>query len=140
MLCMKQKTGYVQKRCRSSIGYHVAIGSKVRGFKPGRGLWILRTIMICSTTLFEVEIKPSATRRKILRHVKETCGLLQRHFACKINGHFSPIYSCFATRRLCYYVSGSCLVDKSEMIRTEMGANNRVNCRRSCDALYHTTL
>jgi hypothetical protein len=49
----------------------LAIGSKVRGFKPGRGPCILRAIEIRITTSFKGEVKPSAPCRKILRHVNE---------------------------------------------------------------------
>jgi hypothetical protein len=35
----------------------------------------LRAIKIRSTTYFRGEIKPSVPRRKILRHVKEPCGV-----------------------------------------------------------------
>jgi hypothetical protein len=33
-------------------------------------------------------IKPLAWWRKILRHVKSTCGVWQRYITGKINGHF----------------------------------------------------
>jgi hypothetical protein len=36
----------------------LAIGSKVRGFKPIREQWILRAIKIRSTPSFEEEVKP----------------------------------------------------------------------------------
>jgi hypothetical protein len=49
----------------------LAIGPKVRGFRPGRGDGILRAIKIRSTLSFGGEVKPSAPGRKILQHVKE---------------------------------------------------------------------
>jgi hypothetical protein len=48
----------------------LAIGPKVRCFKPGRGRWILRAIKICITTSFGGDVKPSATCKN-LRHVKK---------------------------------------------------------------------
>jgi hypothetical protein len=49
----------------------LAVGPKVRIFKPSRGCLILREIKIRSTLYFGWEIKPSAPCRKILRHVKQ---------------------------------------------------------------------
>jgi hypothetical protein len=52
----------------------LAIGTKIREFRPGRGRWIfLRAIKIRSTTSFGGEVKPSIPCRKILRHVKGPC-------------------------------------------------------------------
>jgi hypothetical protein len=51
----------------------LAIVSKLRGFKPGQGDAFLRAINIRSTLSFRREIKPSALRRKTLRHVKQPC-------------------------------------------------------------------
>jgi hypothetical protein len=45
------------------------IGAKVRGFKSGRGVGLLRAIKIRSTTSFGGEVKLSAQFRNILRHV-----------------------------------------------------------------------
>jgi hypothetical protein len=53
----------------------LAIGSKVRGFKPGRVRWILREIKIRSTTFFGWEVKHSVTYRKILQHAKDPAGM-----------------------------------------------------------------
>jgi hypothetical protein len=47
------------------------IGLKVRKFKLGRG----RPLKIRSTPSFGVEIKPSSPCHKILRHVKNPCGV-----------------------------------------------------------------
>jgi hypothetical protein len=49
----------------------LAIGSKGRGFKPGRDDEFLRTINIRSSTSFGEEVKPSAPCFKILRNVKK---------------------------------------------------------------------
>jgi hypothetical protein len=43
----------------------LAIGPKVRGFKPGRGGW---------------GVKPEVPCRKILRYVKEPCVASQRYY------------------------------------------------------------
>jgi hypothetical protein len=48
----------------------LAIGPKVRGFKPGRDDEFSRAIKIRSTPSFGWEVKPPAPCRKILRHVK----------------------------------------------------------------------
>jgi hypothetical protein len=46
----------------------LAIEEKVRGFKTGR--WIFKGDKIRKTPSFGGEAKPSATYRRILRHVK----------------------------------------------------------------------
>jgi hypothetical protein len=46
-------------------------GRKVSGFKPGLGDVFLMAIKIRSTSSFGREVKPSASCRKILQHVKE---------------------------------------------------------------------
>jgi hypothetical protein len=51
----------------------LATGPKGLGFKPGRGAGFLRAINIRSTPSFGWEVKPEASCRKILRHVKEPC-------------------------------------------------------------------
>jgi hypothetical protein len=48
----------------------LAIGPKVRGFKPDRGDGLLWAIKICSTPSFE-EVKTSAPCRKSLWRFKE---------------------------------------------------------------------
>jgi hypothetical protein len=48
----------------------LAIGPKVRVFKPGRGDGFLRAITIRSKPSFRGEVKPEAPCRNILRHVK----------------------------------------------------------------------
>jgi hypothetical protein len=53
----------------------LAIGPKVRGFKPGRVRWILRKIKIRSTTFFGLEVKHSVTYRMILQHAKDPAGM-----------------------------------------------------------------
>jgi hypothetical protein len=49
----------------------LAVGLKIREFKPCRGDGFLRAIKICSTPFLGVEVKPSAPCRKILRNFKE---------------------------------------------------------------------
>jgi hypothetical protein len=56
---------------RWSSGNVLAIGPKVRGFKPGRGRWTFKGDKICNTTSFGREVKFSVPCRKILLHVKE---------------------------------------------------------------------
>jgi hypothetical protein len=58
----------------------LAIGPKVRGFKPSQGDGFLRTIKIRSTSFLGGERKLSAPCRKILRHVKITSKYEQRYF------------------------------------------------------------
>jgi hypothetical protein len=48
----------------------LAIGTKVRGFKPGRGHGFLRAVKIRSTASFGGVAKPWALCFNILRHVK----------------------------------------------------------------------
>jgi hypothetical protein len=55
-----------------SVVYCLACLSLDLRFKPGRGRWIFkRAIKIRCTPFFGPEVKPSASCRKILRHVKE---------------------------------------------------------------------
>jgi hypothetical protein len=49
-----------------------AVGPSVRGLEPGQGDGSLRAIKIRNTSSFRGEVKPSAPRRKIMRHVKMT--------------------------------------------------------------------
>jgi hypothetical protein len=49
----------------------LAIGPKVRGFKPNRERWILKAMKILSTTFFGGEVKQSTQFRKMLRIVKD---------------------------------------------------------------------
>jgi hypothetical protein len=67
-----------------------ATGPNDRGFKPGRGNGFLRTIKFRSTTYFEREVKPSAPRREILRHVKELYEVLKKYFVHKIHNFIRP--------------------------------------------------
>jgi hypothetical protein len=78
----------------------LSIGLKVRGLKPGRGRWILKGDKIRCTIFFRREIKPSVLYREILGHVKNPYRYENRYFIGKIQGHFSPSFSCFATRCL----------------------------------------
>jgi hypothetical protein len=70
----EQQIGSVQQ-CSVALGGLVvsvlAIGLKIRGFRPGRGRWNFRAIKIRSRTSFGGEVKPSAPCRKISGYVKE---------------------------------------------------------------------
>jgi hypothetical protein len=68
----------------------LAIGPKVRGFKPSREQRIFKGDKIRRMTSFGGEIKPSAPCRKILQHVTDPCGVWQIYLASIINENFSP--------------------------------------------------
>jgi hypothetical protein len=53
----------------------LAIRPKVRGLKPGRERWILKTIKIHSTISFGGKVNLSAPCRKILRRVQYPCAV-----------------------------------------------------------------
>jgi hypothetical protein len=77
----------------------LATGPKVRGFKPGRGRWILGVIK--SAARLPSEGKCNRQSHVVdLRHVKEP----YEHDRCssaKFSGHVSyPRFTCFATRCL----------------------------------------
>jgi hypothetical protein len=95
----------------------LAIGPKVRGFKPDRGRRILRTIKIRNTTSFGAEIKLSVPCRKNLQHVKEANRYEKRYFEDKIHGHFSPRFPALLPDISAGYCHTT-LVDGSGMIRT----------------------
>jgi hypothetical protein len=67
----------------------LAVGHKVRGFKPSWGRKILRAIKIRSTTSFGGEVKQSAPCRKILLRVKDPYRYENRYFVGKIHCHSS---------------------------------------------------
>jgi hypothetical protein len=74
----------------------LAIGPKVRGFKPGRGDGLLRATKIHSTSSLGREIKPEAPWRKILRHAKITCKYEQKYLARQNQSFHSPIpHACY---------------------------------------------
>jgi hypothetical protein len=85
-------------RPRWSSGSVLATGPKVRGFKPGRGRWILRVIQ--SAERLPSEGKQSRQSHVIdLRHVKEPYAH-DRCSSAKFSGHVShPRFTCSATRR-----------------------------------------
>jgi hypothetical protein len=70
----------------------LVIELNVRGFKPGRGQWILMTIKIRSTTFFGGEVKPSVPCRKILRNVKDPYSVKETVVGI-IHCRFSPSFS-----------------------------------------------
>jgi hypothetical protein len=53
----------------------LAIGPKVRGFKPGRSDVFLRATEIHNTPSFGGEVKTETPCRKIILHVKEMYGV-----------------------------------------------------------------
>jgi hypothetical protein len=96
----------------------LAIGPKVRGFRPGRGWWIFKGDKIRSTTFFRAEVKLFLPCM-ILRHVKKPYRCEKRYFVGKIHGHISPSF-----RGTLLGVSAGCcqraVVDEARMIRTWM--------------------
>jgi len=50
----------------------IAIGLKLRGFKPVRGDGFLRAMKMRNTPSFRGEVKLSAACRKVLQHVKDS--------------------------------------------------------------------
>jgi hypothetical protein len=118
----------------------LAIGSKVRGLKPGRQRLISKAINIPSKTSFGDGAKPSAPCRKILRHVKDPFKYdryIDRQNSAAI---YCPVSPRFATRCLLKPEQGA-LVDGSEIIRTQMGSTtDQKMVAVVCDAWYDTTL
>jgi hypothetical protein len=113
---------------------------KLAGSNPVKDDGFLRTIKIRSTTSFGGEVKPTAPRRKILRHVKELCGVWKIYFVGNIRRHFSPSFSRFTTSCLYWYFPES-FGGWIRMIRSQMGTHNRSqNGGSAWDALYDTTL
>jgi hypothetical protein len=64
---------------------------------PAEDNGFLRAIKIRSTLSFGGEVKPSAPRRKILRHVKNYYSMKET-LVGKIHAYFSPSFSRFAKR------------------------------------------
>jgi hypothetical protein len=97
----------------------LAVGSKVRGFKPGRGRLIFN-----GTAYFGGEVKTLVPSRKILRHVKKPYEYDRDTSKAK-----STVISFQASPSTLPDISvGYCqraLVDESEMFRTQMGTHNR---------------
>jgi hypothetical protein len=106
------------------------------GSNPAEDGGFLRVKQVRSTTSFGGEVKPVAPCRKILR--VEDSYSMEKILICEIQGHFSPLFFCYATRYLCR--NQRARVDESGMIRTHMGTHNGSESGRSaCDALYETT-
>jgi hypothetical protein len=70
---------YVYGRLIGVMVSVLTIGPKVRGLKPGRGDGILRAIKILSTHSFGGEVKPYTPCRKILLHVKNHLGSVNKN-------------------------------------------------------------
>jgi hypothetical protein len=112
----------------------LAVGPKVRGFKPSRGDGFLMAMKNRSTIFFREEAKPSVPCLKILHHAD-----MKRYFLGKIHLHFRYV----PPASLPDISSGYCqraLMDESGMIRTEMGTHNRSEYGRSawhalCDTI-----
>jgi hypothetical protein len=85
----------------------LAIGFKVRMFKPGRCDGFLNKMKIRSMTSIGGEVKPSTPCRKILRQVKNPYCMKEILLVDKSHGYFSPSFSCFATRCLCWFMPES---------------------------------
>jgi hypothetical protein len=118
-------------RSRWSSGYSACDWTNIRGFKPGRGRWTVRFYKILSTITFGGEIKPLASCRKILRHVKYPCGAWRRCLPCKIDGHFLSV---FPALLLCVSagIYQRALMDESETIRTHTATHGRSeSCHRA---------
>jgi hypothetical protein len=99
------------------------ITPKVHGFKPGRGRWTVKDDK--NPSYFRGEVKPSSLCRKILRHVKDPCGVWQKYFAGKINGCFSPSFFPASLLSVSADICKRALVNESRMIRTQMETHNR---------------
>jgi hypothetical protein len=77
----------------------LAAGLKARVFKPGRERRIHKGDKNRSTTSFGGNVKPAVPRRKTSRLVKNPYSM-KEILVGKIDGHFSPSVSYFATRCL----------------------------------------
>jgi hypothetical protein len=66
-----------------------ALGSKVYGFRPSRGLRVFKGGKILSTPSFTGEVNPSAPCRNILRHIKNHFNVWTNIFR-KPNSFTSP--------------------------------------------------
>jgi hypothetical protein len=64
----------------------------------------LRAIKVHSMTSFVGEVKPLIPCRKILCYVEESCRYEKRDFVGKIHGYFSPSFSCYACRCVCWFL------------------------------------
>jgi hypothetical protein len=75
--------------CNTCCSHHrlcnstLATRPKVRGFKPSQRRWIFKGDQNLQYP-FGGEVKPPATCRKILRHVKDPCGVW-REILCRLN-------------------------------------------------------
>jgi hypothetical protein len=116
----------------------LAIGPKVRGFKPGRGQWFSRAIKVRTTSLFWGVIKPSAPCRKFYDILKNTAEYGQYISSAKFTvisrriSHDSvlSVSACTCQRPL-VYVSG--------MIRTQMRTHRIRVAMRNLDKNLHNT-
>jgi hypothetical protein len=58
----------------------LTLNLRFAGSNPAEDDGFLRVIKITSTTSFGGDVKPSSPCGKILRHAKESCGILQVYF------------------------------------------------------------
>jgi hypothetical protein len=77
----------------------LGIGTKVCGFKPGRGDKLLKAIKIRSIPSFGGEVNTETPRRKILWYVKISCKYKQKYFA-RLNYYSLRPFLLLATRYL----------------------------------------
>jgi hypothetical protein len=79
----------------------LAIGPKVRGFKPNHDDGFLRATKICNTPSFGGEVKPLGPGRKNLRYVRTHFEVLKKTVR-RLNPLFtSPSPCSFANRLIC---------------------------------------
>jgi hypothetical protein len=77
----------------------LAIGPKVCGFTPRRGVGFLRAIKVHSMPSFGGEVKPPAPCRKILRHVKKSLRSVKKDTS---KAQFISFAKMFL---ICYYMT-----------------------------------
>jgi hypothetical protein len=103
----------------------LAIGRKVRGFRPGRGRWIFNSDKNpYSTPFVRGEVKPSAPCRKILWHVKEPAEYDRDTSLVKTTAVSRQMSHALLVAASADYYQRS-LMDESGMIRTLMGTDSR---------------
>jgi hypothetical protein len=81
-------------------------GPNVCGFKPGKRRWIFKGDKSPNTTYFGGKVKPPVHCSKILRHVKNPYSM-KEIIRLQNSRQFSPRFSCFETRCLCWLVPDS---------------------------------
>jgi hypothetical protein len=82
-----EETSVPAKLCTHKY-IRIRLTYRVCRFKTVRGQWNSSVMKVRSTTSIREEVNPSASRRKILRHVKNPCEVWQRYFSGKMQGFF----------------------------------------------------